>query len=41
MRVDWHQDEDQLHVYALLPTREGGRAAATLVESLHPESAAR
>lgn len=34
--VEWHEAEEQLHVYALLPTRAGERGADIMVESLRP-----
>ena len=36
VELAWHEAEDQLHVFPLLPTRAGERGARIVVESLRP-----
>lgn len=36
--VTWHEEDGQLHVYALLPTKAGDQGASNLVESLRPST---
>lgn len=39
VELDWHQGDQQLHVYALLPTRTGEQGAQAIVDSLRPDPA--